>query len=149
MKIDGPRQLRSQFAQLVDRELVVAFFGVAELRAVPLHFGQLRFELQNFLGRLGSVALVAQTKQRLDVPLQRRARVGVLRVEVVIAIRQRRAALDNSGQIPRRVAVVLIDEESDGTADTDDLEAPEMLENLLLVGDAVDPGKLIGQRLEF
>ena len=93
---------------------------------------------------------LSEFKQRGDVGLQSRPRLRVILIvlQVVVSIRQCRAALSNPGEIPRRILVVGADEESNRPADPDNPSLTKVSNHVFGGFDLINRRKLSLQRIQ-
>jgi hypothetical protein len=117
-------------------DLVVGLDRVAQLDLGPLHLGDLGLEVDDGFGVGGGVLVAGQRQHLLDVLLVLGlglGQLGVVRLQVVVAVRHAQAALADVGHVLGRILVVLVDAEVEGHADADLAQAGQQRRQLGLV----------------
>ena len=147
----GPVVARRELGQLRQRLDVVGLDRIAVLDLGPLHLGQRGLEGDDVLGDLRRVLVAGDRRHLLDVRLvlgQRVLHLGVVGLEVVVAVRQAEARLVEIDDVLGRVLRVLVHVRLVGHVDADGVEVRDQCGNLLLVLERGDLREVRLERLE-
>ena len=117
LQIGDEVETRRALHQLRDRHLVIGLVGVAAVDAAPTDLSDLRFEIDDRLGALGGIRLACQRQHLGQVRLIGGLFLGVLLLQVIVAIGEAEARLAHLDDIGFGGLVVLADTAAERNGD--------------------------------